>query len=348
MIDKVTGIVHMVFIVCFTILVSGCGADRPLKQPTPNLASVVATTSEASDGVLQCGKDSHSTPKKIAMLHIGMAHPEQSRLFPKFQELFSKRLLQRTQLESSQQFRDATHITIQPHQVTLLGRVDSDMKNQLSEIGRQFDSQIIVSSTISKIEMSQSEGAGHSEDAHPLDNISQVLERISDKLSAVSWRKVSVKFQLFDGHTGEPIVETELEQKIALKSGEPFFLLNSPAEQEAREQQMLAAVDTLISKQMEIINQTANCTAVRGQVIATDNITATINIGTLAQISVGDQFELIQPRLIHTDNRGIEHLKDEKIATLRITSVQLESATGEIENLLRSAEIQRGDPVIGY
>jgi len=349
MIDKVQRIVRMMSITSFAVVIAGCWAVQPLKQPPPNLAVVTlpsADTIEESGEIFQCAEDTNDAPKKVAILHIGMDHPEESRLFPQFQTLFTKRLLLKAKIDSPQHFRNMTHVTLKPHQISQLGMVNQDMRSQVREVGKQFDSQIIVSGSISKIEMSQNFNPDKSKDAHPLDNISGVIDRLSDELSAITWRKVSFKLQIFDGANGDSLFETETEQKISLKSGEHFFLLASSTDQLKREREMIEAIDSLIAKQLEIIDEVAACTPVRASIIATDNVTATINVGSRSQASVGDQFGLFQSRLIHTDLSGTEHLFEEQVGSLRITSVQADSATGQIENLQRTAEIHRGDLVI--
>lgn len=349
MIDKVQRIVRMGCISACAILAAGCWADIPLKQPTPNLAVITSPAQSHIDengAIIECPKGTNDAPKRVAILHIGMEHPEESRLFPRFQTLFTQRLLQKANLDGTQHFRNMTHISLKPQQISLLGQLDRDMKSQVQEVSRQFDSQLVVSGSISKIAMSQNFDAEKSKGAHPLNNLSGVINRLSDELSAITWRKVSFKLQIFDGDSGESLFEAETEQKISLKSGEPFFLLASSSDQLDRERRMAAAIDTLIDKQLEIIYEVAACTAVRASVISTDNRTATIDVGTRSQTTVGDQFELFQSRLLDTDVNGAEHLLKERVGTLRITRVEPDSATGQIEKLNRAAEIRRGDLVV--
>lgn len=342
MIDKVQLSIRMIFIVSFAILALGCSVDRPLKQPvTSNQTTIIKSYSSKTDKTpLQC------SDKKTAILHIGMERPKDSQHFPRLQELITKRLLQRSQLDRAQHFRDATHILLQPQQVSLLGKVDRDMKSQIREIGQLFDSQIIVNGSISKIEISQSFIRNKNGEDYYLDNISGVINNMSDKLSGISWRKVFFKLQLFDSYSGDLIIETETEHKISLKSGRPSFLLARFSDNEKYEKQMINAIDSLVSSQIKIINDFTFCTFLRDSVITTDNVTATINVGEKSQVRVGDQFGLFQSRLLHTDLNGAEHLLEEKVGTLRITRVQSDSATGQIENLSRTTEIHRGDLVI--
>jgi len=352
MIDKVLMNTGTVFLVFFIILVSGCGIDPPLKQTNSNQTIVMVPPSESSEEPLPCSNSVNSAPKKVAILHIGVEHPAESRLFPQLQDLFTKRLLQRAQIESIQHFHDATRITLKPHQVSLLGTVNRDMKSQIREIGRQSNSQIIVKGTISKISVSLNDNPIEDSESDTPNDISETIEQISKQLSDISWRKISIKLQIFDSHSGNILRETETEQKISLKSSEPFFFITTIADQEeyeARmEERMIAGIDSLIKKQIEIVDEVALCTPLMGHVISADNLMATIDVGARSQLDVGDQFEIIQTRLVHTDARGIEHMLEERVGMLRITEVQSDSATGQFENLSRATEIQRGDLVVAY
>ncbi|MCW8983258.1 MAG: hypothetical protein OQK13_04360 [Gammaproteobacteria bacterium] len=348
MIDKVLQKTHIALIVTISLLASGCGFDRPLKKPTPVQAKVLSPISENGESPFLCADNLSVSPKGVAILQVGVAHPEQTRLFPHFQQLFSKRLLEKAQQSSKHQIHDVTHITLQSDEVSLLGKVSSDMNHQVREIGKQFNSQLVVHGTISQIEQSQKDRSYADKDDHLLDNISDVMARISDKLSNIAWRNVTFRLQVFNGTTGDLILESETEQKISLQTAEPHFLLTSPSERQKDEQRMLATIDSLIDRQMAFVDDAAFCTPVRGKVLASDNQTATINIGANSKVRVGDYLELFQSRLIDIDSRGIEHVEENKVGLLRVTAVQSDSATGKIEQLSRTTEIQKGDLVLSY
>lgn len=348
MIDKTQLIVRMVIVASLAAMTSGCWLDRPLKNPPPNKAVVKSASVHQDDGEMSCNEVVNNSASKVAIVHVDIAHPEQTQLFPQLQTLLSQRLMKKSLLEGSQHFSDARSVALQPYQVSLMGMVNSDMKSQIREIGRSFDSQIIARGTISKIEAGHDYDEKKSKEAHPLDNISEVIDEVADKLLARSWRKVTFKLQLFDSYSGESIIETETEQHISMRTGEPHFLLAKSDDKRKLDKRMLDDVDSLIEKQISIIDGAASCINFKTPIVSTDNGTAMINVTLRSQILVDDRFDLVQPRLVHTDSQGFEQVIEEKVGTLRITQVKAGRATGKVEMFSRTAELKQGDLAISH
>ncbi|MDH3354142.1 MAG: hypothetical protein OEL79_02870 [Chromatiales bacterium] len=333
--DKVLLNVQIILITLFSLLFSGCAMDGSFKQPAKN--QPIVTSKMKGELPLQC------SDKKIALLHIEFEHPEQSQYFPELQKLITKRLLKKSYLNRTLHFRDASNISLQPQHLSLLGTANRGEKEQIHEIGKQFDSQIVVSGSITNIEPSQNfEPDQNSESLLP-DNVSGVIHNITDKLSAISWLKVSFKLRIFDSYSGELINEIETVQKVSLKSGKPFFILGAPSERQKYEK---GAIDTLANQQVKIINDATFCTFLKGRIISTDNVSASIDVGSHSQVRVGDQFKLINARLLRTDEDGVEHFAEDSVGMLTITQVKAGASIGTIEYNSRVGVLKAGDYVI--
>ncbi len=315
MIDKVYSRVSTFSLLTLLFVISGCGLDLNTRQ---------YSTSEDLSSPVECTLDRSSAPKNVALLHFDLNKPQQSQYFPNIQQFYSEQLLRKIRLEGRQRIQDVRHITLKPQEISLLGQIYPDSSAQIREIGRQFDSQLVLYGRFSDISQSQQ---------------FNVLDKIAEK----SQFTLGVTLYIFDGVSGQLIHTSSSTHTATRESDFITHKANSRHNDEIKRE----VVNTIIAKQLDELNKVASCTPLMGRVILADNINATINLGTQSRINQWKLFDLYRSELQHTDARGIEHLVKRKVATLRITRVMDNSAMGRIEALSATAEVQIGDQAIG-
>ena len=310
------------FLLLFANL-AGCASSQPAGTPT----------SQQSQSYPDCSQQGESLallPKRVAVLHFSVNDAMNRGDLPQLGEIYGRQFVDA--LNQSDRFlvTDATDIDLTAHQLSPLGQPLFSLQEQVKEIARRTNSQLVFRGRFHKTGTIQPGGV-----------VASIFQS--------SKRHIVMDLAIYDGFTGTLFQQIQSERLVSGGSITEGRSRNLP-QQDLQDPLLTAALESLLTEQIEISYQISSCLPLGGRIISADGDQIFINLGRTSRIKVGDRFKIIHSRLVGTSIGGVEELRHHSGRTITITSVQSNMAQGsttEPSESLSDDRIEAGDYVLG-
>lgn len=267
-------------------------------------------------------------PKRLAVIHF----PVEDTLFgselPGLGPFIATAMVNKLTASKLFLVQDATHIHLSPNAVSPLGRTGLAESEQIREIARQFDSQLVLRGRVTSLKhIPAAEGIA-------------ALFRSEE-------RDIEVVLELYDGFSGTLFDHISSKRRII---GTSSSSLPTNLHLNLFRSELAEALASLIDEQVQQSYQLASCLPLGARILAVDHDEIIINVGATSNVEVGDQFKVIHSRLLGADLRGYEQYLQGIAAIIQITRVQPELAYGTIKQRSDTTlpPITRADFSVGW
>lgn len=292
--------------------------------------SVIPAVHAESSATPVCRADDNpafALRKSITVLNIAVENPQVAADMPDLGTAVAKHLGQALQQRGEMRVRDGSNHAFDSSRLTLLGLVDTRLNAQLTHLGRELNSQLIVSGRITDLSVT------------PRSNIMSrmlgyVLPRLGDS------RIFALELTVYDSYSGTELLRKPYQTQA---SGTINMLGMQPLKGRFLDTDYGRAVSTLLDNTALDLQNALSCIPMMTTIAHIEGTTVQIKEGNESLLRPGDRLRLFHRQPAGIDKLGNEQFIEEYVSDAYASRIFPDSAILELKDAKAASRLRQGD-----
>lgn len=265
--------------------------------------------------------------KSITILKVAVDHPQDASDMPDLGSAVAQYLQQSLKRGDNMRVRDGSHHYFDSGRITLLGLTDTSLNNQLADLGRELDSQLIVSGRITDLSITS-------------------RKKMMDKIWAYldpgfgDTRLFSLELTVHDSYSGAELLHRGYQTQA---SGTVNMLKMPLFKGRFLDTEYGSAITVLLDNAARELQSSLSCIPMMTTITRLEGTTVQISEGNESLLRPGDRLRLFHRQPAGVDKLGHERFIEEYVSDAIASHIFPDSATLELDDVNAASRLRQGD-----
>jgi phage baseplate assembly protein W len=294
------------------------------------LLSVIPVQSAESSAPVVCRADDNpafALRKSITILSLAIENPQGAADMPDLGSSVAGYLGQALQQGEEMRVRDGSHHAFDSRRITLLGLVDTRLNAQLAHLGRELDSQLIVSGRITDLSVKA-----------PNNRVKKALTSLVPGFGET--RIFALELAVYDSYSGTELLRKPYQTQA---SGTINMLGMQPLKGRFLDTDYGSAISTLLDEAAGELQNALSCIPLMTTITRIEGTTVQIKEGNGSLLRPGDRLRLFHRQPSGIDKLGNEQFIEEYVSDAYASRIFPDSATLELKDAQAASRLRPGD-----